>query len=287
MDEVIHVLAVQDELGEGPIWNPVERQLYWVDIEKGCYHFYHPRSGEQGMVQVGEKVGVLAFREKGGMVMATQHGFSFWDPASRMLSRIADPEAEKTTSRFNDGAVDRRGRFWAGTLGDPYRNNLYRLDTDLSVHWMDGGVDVSNGIGWSPDNQVMYYTDSSPAKIYRYDFDLESGSIENKKVFIDSSDRPGVPDGLTVDAEGFLWSARWGGWCIERYDPEGKLERVVKMPVEYPTSVMFGGDDLDVLFITSARVEVPPEKRGQRPLDGDLFCLQPGVCGLPEPFFQG
>jgi sugar lactone lactonase YvrE len=287
MDEIFHVFASQDELGEGPLWNPREQKLYWVDIVNNRYHSLDPLTLANETTVVGEQIGVLAFRERGGSVMATERGFAFWDPENGAFTRIADPEAHKPETRFNDGAVDRAGRFWAGTLGDPYNNHLYRLDADLSVHLMDGGIDISNGIGWSPDNKLMYYTDSSPKKIFVFDFDLESGSIENKRVFIDSSDREGVPDGMTVDTEGFIWSARWGGWCIERYNPDGKLEKTIKVPVECPTSVMFGGKDLDILYITSARVEIPPEKRPGRPLDGDLFCLQPGVRGLPEHFFKG
>jgi L-arabinonolactonase len=287
MNEIMHVFAAQDELGEGPLWNPLEQKLYWVDIEKGCYHHFHPATGAHEIIQVGKRIGVLAFRHKGGMVMATERGFAFWDTQAKRLQHIGDPEADKPQTRFNDGAVDRLGRFWAGTLGDSYQNSLYRLDADLTIHKMESGIDISNGIGWSPDNRVMYYTDSSPQKIYAYDFDLPTGTISNKRVFVDSSDRPGSPDGLTVDAEAFIWSARWGGWCLERYDPAGKLERTVKVPVECPTSVMFGGANLDVLYFTSASIEIPKDKRSQFPLAGDLFCFQPGVKGLPEALFAG
>jgi L-arabinonolactonase len=286
MDEIHHLLAVQNELGEGPLWNPVDQSLYWVDLTATCYHRLHPASGLHEVVEVGDRIGALAFRSGGGLLLAAKHGFAFWDPVVSALQYIVDPEADKPNKRFNDGAVDRGGRFWAGTTGDFYNNHLYRLDPDLSVHRMESGIDISNGIGWSPDNKVMYTTDSSPALIYAYDFDFQSGVIANRRVFIDSSDCSGVPDGLTVDSQGFIWSARWGGWRIERYDPTGKLERSIAMPVEYPTSVMFGGPDLDLLYVTSARIDVPKAERPQRPLDGDLFCLQPGVTGLPEPFFS-
>lgn len=287
MNPIQHILSVQDELGEGPLWNVLEQRLYWVDIERLCYHWLDPASGEHEMVPVGERIGVLAFRQQGGMVMATARGFTFWDAATRTFQRIADPEAHKPQSRFNDGAIDRRGRFWAGTLGDPFNNSLYRLDPDLSIHKMAEGIDISNGIGWSPDNRTMYFTDSTPQCIYAYDFDLESGAIANRRVFVDSRDRPGVPDGLTVDAEGCIWSARWGGWCIDRYDPEGRLLSTLQVPVECPTSVMFGGKELDRIYFTSARVDIPLESRGQFPLAGDLFCFEPGVKGLPEPSFAG
>ncbi len=287
MDEIRHVLAVQDELGEGPLWDPDEQVLYWVDIERKLYHRLRPSDGAHEVVEVGEKVGVLALRQAGGMVMATDFGFAFWDAQERKLQRIADPEADKPQSRFNDGAVDRRGRFWAGTLGDDYKNSLYRLDPDLSLRRMETGIDVSNGIGWSLDNRVMYFTDSSPCVIYAYDYDLATGNIANRRVFVDSSDRPGVHDGLTVDSQGFVWSARWDGWCVERYDPDGKLERTLRLPVQRPTSVMFGGANLDELYITSARMELSEAELAQAPLSGDLFCAYVGVKGLPEPKFAG
>lgn len=287
MTEVFQVFASQDVLGEGPVWNPREQALYWVDIERSLYHRLEPSTGRHDLVEVGERIGVLAFRKYGGLVMATERGFAFWDPERKKLERIHDPESDKENTRFNDGAVDRRGRFWAGTLGDSFNNNLYRLDPDLGLHKMETGIDVSNGIGWSPDNRLMYYTDSSPKKIYVYDFDQTTGEIENRRVFVDSTDQAGVPDGMTVDSDGYIWSARWGGWRVNRYDPDGNLESTVEMPVEFPTSVMFGGKDLDLVYVTSASVMVPPEERDNVPLAGNLFSFEPGVKGLEEAFFNG
>lgn len=287
MDELRHVMAAQNELGEGPLWDPVTQALYWVDIEAGHYHRLAPETGEHKLVAVGEKLGALALREKGGLVMALHHGFALWDEAEGKLARIGDPEQDKQGTRFNDGAVDRAGRFWAGTLGDPFNNNLYRLDADLSIRRMQTGVDISNGLGWSPDNRVMYYVDSTPCRIYAYDFDLASGDIANRRVFADGSSGAGVFDGLTVDGEGCVWCARWGGWCVERYDPDGKLMRTLKLPVPQPTSVMFGGANLDELYITSARMELSEAVLAQAPQSGDLFCAHVGVSGLPEPRFKG
>ncbi len=287
MTDLQHIFSAHDLLGEGPVWDPMEQTLYWVNIEAGQYHRLDPATGLHQLFEVGGMLGVLALREKGGMVMATDHGFVFWDPVSGKLEPISDPEAGNPLSRFNDGSVDRAGRFWAGSMGDGCNNHLYRLDADLSVHLIDSGICVSNGIGWSPDNRVMYYTDSDPHLIYAYDFDLATGTAENRRVFIDSSDASGVPDGLTVDSQGFIWSARWDGWRIERYDPQGKLERSIPMPVQRPTSVMFGGPNLDVLYITSARMEFSDEELTKQPLAGDLFAMQVDVKGLPETRFAG
>jgi sugar lactone lactonase YvrE len=285
--EIELVLSVNDELGEGPLWNTAEQRLYWVDIESRLFHRLNPLSGEHEIIPVGEKIGALAFRQQGGLVMATDHGFAFFDPQNQRLEHIGDPEADKPHTSFNDGKVDRAGRFWAGTLGNAFQNNLYRLDPDLSIHSMETGVDISNGIGWSPDNRTMYFTDSTPSLIFAYDFDLSTGNITNRRVFVDRGGKPGVPDGLTVDAEGFIWSAVWEGWCVERYDPDGKLERTVKLPVQFPTSVAFGGRDLDELYITSAVMEIPKEKRAGSPDAGGLFRVKGLTSGIEEPLFGG
>jgi sugar lactone lactonase YvrE len=287
MSEVELVFDAHDELGEGPLWHPQEQRLYWVDIEAKRYHCLHPATGAHQVVEVGVQVGVLAFRRRGGLVMATDHGFMFYDPETKKLEPIGDPEAGKPETRFNDGAVDRLGRFWAGTLGDPFKNSLYRLDPDLSIYRMDSGVDISNGIGWSPDNRVMYFTDSTPAIIYAYDFDLATGSIANRRVFAERSGQRGVPDGLTVDADGCVWSAVWGDRCIERYDPTGRLERRIELPVQCPTSLAFGGENLDELYITSALYEIPREERPKYPLDGGLLCIKGLARGIAEPEFAG
>ena len=183
--------------------------------------------------------------------------------------------------------MDRRGRFWAGTLAPGATSSLYRLDPDLTVHTMETGITASNGIGWSPDNRTMYFTDTRRKTIYAYDFDAATGSIGNRRPLIFTPEEDGVPDGLTVDSEGFIWSARWGGWKVSRYDPSGKLEREVRLPVQYPTSCAFGGDRLDELYVTSARTRVSEEQIHDQPFAGDLLRLRTGIRGLPEPKFAG
>jgi sugar lactone lactonase YvrE len=286
MSEVELVFAARDELGEGPLWHPQEGCLYWIDIEAKRYHRLHTPTNTHEIVEVGELVGVLAFRSRGGLVMASDRGFAFFDPETKQIEHIGNPEEDKPDARFNDGAVDRLGRFWAGTMGDPFKNSLYRLDPDLSIHRMETGVDISNGIGWSPDNTVMYFTDSTPGIIYAYDFDLATGSIANRRVFVERG-QPGVPDGLTVDADGYVWSAVWGGYCIERYDPAGRLERRIDLPVQCPTSIAFGGQELNELYITSALYEIPSEERHRFPQDGNLFRIKGLAKGIPEPMFTG
>ncbi len=285
--QVEHVISVNNQLGEGPVWHPDEGALYWVDIHSGCFYRLDPESGQHERFDVGLEVGCLGFRERGGLVMGTKNGLAFWALETKSLEFIADPEAGLPDTRFNDGAVDRQGRFWAGTLGREKGCALYRLDPDLALHTMQTGVTVANGIGWSPDNRTMYFTDSAPRMIYAYDFDPATGDIANRRPFVHTPDEPGVPDGLTVDSEGCIWSARWGGWKVTRYDPSGLVEREIFVPVAQPTSCAFGGVELDELYITSASVGLGEDELKEQPLAGDVFVLRTDVKGMPEPKFLG
>lgn len=293
MSEVEHVLATGNKLGEGPVWDAEVQTLYWVDIYGHTFHRFQPATGKHESYQTGMAVGAFAPRAAGGFVLATERGFALWDQQSGQITFIANPEAAIPTNRCNDGAVDCAGRFWAGTMTEaPERydlaeGNLYRLDADCSLHCMESGFMITNGMGWSPDNTIMYVTDSPRRVIYAYDFDAATGAIERRRPFIYSPDEAGVPDGLTVDSEGYLWSVRWGGWKITRYDPAGKEERAIRLPVQYPTSCTFGGSDLDELFVTSAWTELGAARRAQQPQAGDLFRLRPGSKGLLQPKFRG
>ena len=287
MEQAEQLLHLNNRLGEGPVWNVSERALYWVDIDGQCFYRYYPATGAQERFDVGQPIGVLRFRKSGGFVVALRDGLAFWDAQTQSLKLIANPEPGKPNARFNDGAVDRRGRFWAGTLAPGATSALYRLDPDLSVHTMETGITVSNGIGWSPDNRTMYYCDSRIRMIYAYDFDLASGTITNRRAFVHTLDGPSTPDGLTVDSEGFVWCARWGGWQVVRYDPTGKVEREIRLPVEYPTSCAFGGEALDELYITSAWTRLSEAQRKEQPAAGDIFRLKTNIKGLPEPLFAG
>ncbi|HEX7434721.1 MAG TPA: SMP-30/gluconolactonase/LRE family protein [Anaerolineaceae bacterium] len=287
MENVIHLLSLRNHLGEGPLWVHEENALYWVDIERGAYLRYLPASGRVERVEIGTTLGVMRLRQSGGMVMASGNGFQFWDPVSRRLTPIVNPEAGKIEGRLNDGMIDPQGRFWAGTMAPGFTSALYRLDPDLSLHQMESGIGISNGLGWSLDSREMYFTDSRKKIIYAYDFDPVSGEISNRRNLIATPDEAGSPDGMTVDSEGFIWSARWGGWKLSRYDPQGKLEREVVMPVEFPTSCAFGGADLDQLYITSAWMELGEDRKDTQPWSGDLFMMQSPFRGLPERKFAG
>lgn len=284
MIDVEHVLAVNCELGEGPIWNVQKQKLYWVDILQNTIHTYHPESKAHHATYFEDHVCAMGFREKGGMVLATRKHFALWDDD---LQTIEELEFDLKDNRFNDGAVDRQGRFWAGTMhpSSPM-GSLYRLSHDLTVEKMITDVTISNGIGWSPDNKTMYFTDSPLRTIYAYDFDPATGSISNKRVHIQTDDT-GVPDGLTVDSEGYIWSARYSGAKVVRYSPDGEFDREIKLPVEKVTSVALGGPNLTDLYITSAWEGYTEVELQEHPMAGDLFRAAVDVPGLPEPYFLG
>lgn len=289
MSEVEHVLGVQNRLGEGPRWNVDEQALYWVDIENDSFYRYYPGGGTYEGFGVGMLVGALAFREAGGLVLALRDGLALWDFNKGRLQFIADIEVEKKEARFNDGAVDPEGRFWAGTLthDGSASSSLYRLDPDYSVHTMATGLTISNGIGWSPDRKTMYHTDTERQVIYAYDYDPATGTIENRRDFVHTSGGEGFPDGLSVDAEGFVWSAFYAGWRVTRYDHSGKKERDVRLPVANVTACTFGGPDLTDLYITTAWSGLNDEQRREQPLAGDLFLLRTDIKGQPESKFRG
>lgn len=286
--EAIHVLSSQNVIGEGPLWNSEEQALYWVDIAGQTINRYMVVSAVHESYPVDSQVGVIAFRKNGGLIAAGSKGFSFWDIGSPKLELIKDPEADNPKSRFNDGKIDRSGRFWAGTMTvEGAVSSLYRMDSDLTIYSMDSGITISNGIGWSPDNRVMYFADSLRYIIYAYDYDLDKGLIENRRNFIEVKPEYGIPDGLTVDCEGYIWCAFYAGSKVTRFNPKGEIDSEVSLPVTQPTSCIFGGKDYHDLYITTAWNGLSDDERKEQPLAGDIFMFKTDVKGLPEPKFRG
>ena len=278
-----------DFLGEGPVWVPEEQALYWVDILRPALQRWHPASGMYQNWMMPTDIGCFALREKGGAVLGLRTGFAFLDFSSSTVSPLSDPEADLTYTRFNDGKCDRLGRFWAGTMDEESPNTrgaLYKLDPNGKIRQMKPRIGISNGLGWSPDNRIMYYTDSAKRTIWAYDFDLRNGTISNQRVFAQTPDAY-VPDGLTVDADGFVWSAKWDGWKVVRYAPDGSIDVVVQLPVQRPTSCMFGGPDLKNLYITSATTGLKEHELANQPFAGCILVLENVTQGLPEPRFAG
>ncbi|MBN9390108.1 MAG: SMP-30/gluconolactonase/LRE family protein [Chloroflexi bacterium] len=289
--EAEHFLATQNSLGEGALWSVDEQALYWVDLDSNYFYRWDYRTGQQRTYDAGQLVGCLRLRANGGLVLAAQHGFAFWDFDQDRLVPVTDPE-QRPDIRFNDGGVDPQGRFWAGSMlfgpqiGNP-GGSLYRLDPDHSVHKMVSPVAIPNGIGWSPDRKTMYHADTTYNTIYAYDYDDATGQIENKRVFVYTPDGPGQPDGFTIDAEGYIWSCCWDGWSVVRYNPQGQVDSEVHLPVARVTSCAFGGPDLDELFITTARTGLTEEQLRQQPQAGDIFRLKTGVKGVRAASFAG
>lgn len=281
--------ASNDILGEGPVWSVNEQALYWIDIKKPCIQKWHPASGGRKIWPLPAEIGSYSLRQEGGAILAMQNGFSFFDFDSGEVSHITDPEAHQPRTRFNDGKCDRSGRFWAGTMDNEEKDfsmgSLYSLTPSLEMTHIRGNVGISNGLGWSPDNKIMYYADSPAKCIYVYDYDLETGTPTNERVLI-TVDK-GVPDGLTVDSEGYIWNAQWGAWRVVRYAPDGSVDLILDMPVEKPTSCMFGGPDLKDLYITSASIHLTEEERSRQPQAGCIFVFKSDVAGIPEPQFAG
>ena len=243
-------------------------------------------------------MGALAVRENGKLVLALDRGFYFFDPATGALERIALIEADQPRSRLNDGKVDRRGRFIAGGMDDNEELamcGLWRLDPDLTVTRVEEGIICTNGPCWSPDDRTFYVADTFVDEFWAYDYDADTGSLSNKRVFADTRGVAGAPDGSTVDAEGCLWNAELISGDLVRYDPDGNVERRIGLPVRNITSVMFGGAELDEIYVTSmARVKHPAVHdrfhRDAKPQfgAGSLFRITGlGIRGVPEPRFAG
>jgi L-arabinonolactonase len=285
------VIASQNQIGESPVWSHSENALYWVDVEGKLIQRWQGGDGSMQCWKMDEPVGCIGLREHGGLVGASLTGFFFLDIVTGKTTSISDPEAHLPDNRFNDGKMDRRGRFWAGTRN--FRDHskttgaLYRLDPDLSVHRMEEGLLCPNGMAWSPDDTLMYMCDTWARRIYVYDFDTDDGVLHNRRLFVELSENAGFPDGLTVDAAGFIWNAHYDGWRITRYAPDGKVDRIIRMPVRHVTSLTFGDTDFRTLYITSACLRLTDEQRRVQSTAGHVFALEAQTQGFPEPMFTG
>jgi sugar lactone lactonase YvrE len=292
VNEVEHILMVQNELGECPIWNPKEQALYWIDIEGDTTaHRFDPATGKHEVCKLTFPITSFGLRASGGWITAAKNGLAFWDWQSQNYEFITDPEADTPGVRFNDGVVDRQGRFWAGTLNEADLNapdgSLYRLDSDGSAHKLDTGYATSNGMGFSPDSKTLYLVDMFHSNILAYDHDPATGAVENRRIFASVPKEDGFPDGITIDSEGFIWNAHWAGWKVTRYDPAGKIEREIRFPVQNVTRCAFGGEQLDELYVTTGWLEMSEAERKDQPWAGDLFRVKTNVKGLEEPKFIG
>jgi sugar lactone lactonase YvrE len=269
-------------LGEGPVWDARDQSLYWVDIPESRVHQI-AADGSLSSWDTGQPVGTVVPRASGGLAVAVRDGFMALDPVSGTLTTLAEVEQDQPGNHMNDGACDRAGRFYAGTMAfdeTPGAGALYRLDPDLGVTRLLTGVSISNGIGWSPDERLMYYIDSQVHRVDVFDYDPATGEIDGRRPFASVGEGGVVPDGLTVDADGGVWVAVWGGYAVLHHDPGGKVIETVDLPAAARvSSCVFGGPDLDRLYITTAA--------GPGESAGALFVCEPGVTGQPSHPFRG
>ncbi|MEZ5831773.1 MAG: SMP-30/gluconolactonase/LRE family protein [Dongiaceae bacterium] len=280
----------KDSLGEGPLWDVKEQRLYWIDSYAPAVYRADLKGGDRKCWKVPEPIGSMALREKGGAVLSLRSGFHFLDFESGDVTRINETQPGELQPRLNDGKVDRQGRFVAGSMdyaeGDPV-GKLFRLDPDLTVTTLDKGIICSNGPCWSPDGKTFYFADSYKRAIFAYDYDIATGDVKSKRVFGTFEGLQGYPDGATVDEEGFVWSVEVYAGRLVRFNPDGVIDRLVGLPVFSTTSIMFGGPNLDIAFVTS--MARPFNGRYPREREaGMLFAVHGlGVRGLPEPRFKG
>ncbi len=288
--EIKQIIKVGNKLGESPVWSAREARLYWVDSRGPMVFRYDPAKRSIEARSLPSIVGSICLRAKGGLVLALQDGLNFYDFETDTLNPIVDPEPNLSDNRLNDGRCDPAGRFIVGSMSDANRTpegSLYALDPDLSLRKLRDGVIVPNSLAWSPDGSVMYFADTYRDVILAYDYDVATGTISGERVFHDTSGVSGRPDGSCVDREGCLWNAMFGGGRIVRYQPDGSVDREIELPVSQPSSCTFGGPGLETLFVTSATQRLSPDSHKTEPLAGNLFALDVGARGYPEPEFAG
>jgi sugar lactone lactonase YvrE len=278
-----------DILGESPVWSVAEQALYWIDVRAPALHRLTPGNGRIESWPLPEVVGSAVLRASGGLVLALRSGLFAFDPASGALSLLLPVDEGHEGNRLNDAKVDRRGNLWFSTMWDfglHATGALYRLDAGLRLETVRQGVRVPNAICFSPEGGTAYFADTPTRRIEAAPVG-SSGLVGPWRVLDAGEGVPGNPDGATVDAEGFVWNARYGGGAIARYAPDGRLDRVVALPVGQPSACAFGGPDLATLYVTTARQKLSPQDLAAQPLAGCLLALRPGVAGLPERGFGG
>jgi sugar lactone lactonase YvrE len=279
------------QLCEGPLWDSRTEALLWVDILIGLVHRLDIATGADAVVgDFGGPVGCVALRAAGGYLVATERGVAAADGDWQHVEEITDLPGQPPATRTNDGACDPWGSFWVGTTSyedRPGAAALYRLAADGTVTQVLDGATVSNGIDWAPDASAMYYSDSGTGRVDVFDVDPVDGHVTNRRALLEIELPGAVPDGLTVDAEGFLWVALWDGGRVRRYSPDGRLDREVLLPVDRPTSVAFGGPGLDALYVTTASHDLSAAALERQPLAGSVFVHDPGVRGRPPNEWAG
>lgn len=282
----LHVAWQMDALlGEGPVWDDAIGVLYWLDI-KGCkLLIMDVGHNTKNITDLSVVTGAIALRSNNNLIAATKKGFAELNPQTGSMVYLADPEAHIPDNRFNDGKCDPAGNFIAGTMDELEKEptgTVYRFDSGGTAVPLFGKFIVCNGPAFNPDGTKLYFSDSVNRTILEFDYNCKSGVVGSSKTLARLSKSEGFPDGLTVDKEGYIWCAHWDGWRLTRFDPDGKVDRIVNLPVPRVTSCTFGGESMDTLYITTARTGLSNKTISTAPLSGSLFAIKPGVIGMPS-----
>ncbi|HYD18534.1 MAG TPA: SMP-30/gluconolactonase/LRE family protein [Patescibacteria group bacterium] len=272
------------ELGEGVNWDPRGKRLYWVDIMGQRIHSTNAEGQDYRAYKTPSMIGFMAMDEQGGCVAGLRDGFYKLKLAEEVQAEpITRPIYVDADNRFNDGKCDRRGRVWGGTMNHVDHKKptgaFYRLD-ERGLHTQEEGVFISNGLGWSLDNKLMYYIDTGRGTLFVYDYDIETGAASNRRPLIEFKDKR--PDGMCVDSHGRLFVALWGGWAVDIYSPQGELIDSIEVDSPQVSCCAFGGEDLKTLYISTAYVGLSDEKRVAAPHAGKTFKIRMDIPGLPE-----
>ena len=296
IEMIIHqaelILDVQAELGECPFWHSDQQCLFWLDIEKKQLHSFDPKSYVNVSESLDRRVASAVPTNDDSLLLAGEGGIEEYWPDTEEWAFLVNPEPHQPTNRLNDGKCSPEGRFWFGSYNMAKEINqasLYVMDHDGDVRQILSGLTNSNGLGWSPDAKTFYHIDTPTRQVTAFDYDARHGGIRNRRIVVRFPADPdyGRPDGMAVDSEGKLWIAHWEGSCVSRWNPKnGEILAVVDVPATQVTSVAFGGENLDTLFITTARKNLTPEKLVGQPYAGGLFAVEPGVTGLPTNVFR-
>lgn len=286
------VIPAANVLGEGVLWDETAAALWWTDIQSSELLRYDYATQRIERTALPDRLGSFGLVEgSADIIAAFAEGIALYHPQTSSLQWISRPSEAAAHTRFNDGRMDRQGRFWTGTMiehdsaeGDA---TLYCVDTDGTTTSHERGLRITNGLCTSPDGRRLYLADSPRSIIYSYALDPDSGTLHDRRVFARTSDGA-YPDGANVDADGCVWSAQWGGSRVVRYAPDGRIDKTLEVPVSQPTCVAFGGPDHDLLFISTARHGLSAQALRDEPHAGDVLVYRvPGVHGLPEPRFRG
>jgi sugar lactone lactonase YvrE len=269
-------------LGEAPLWDAANKTICWIDILNGYIHEFIPSKNEHKKVAVNDMIGAIALCTNGNFLAALKSGLSLIDRDNGKITLLCHPEVHLPENRFNDGKCDPAGRFWTGTMALSEKEeagSVYMIEKDLSHSIKIEGVTISNGLAWSPDNKAFYCIDTPTFEVVAYDYEVETGNISNRRVVITVPKIEGFPDGMTIDHQGMLWIAHWGGWQVARWNPmTGEKLSSIPLPAARITSCTFGGKDLQDLYITSARVGLTQKQLEEQPLAGCLFVIK--NCGF-------